>query len=421
MTQTHDVIVVGAGLAGLAAARELSIHGVDVAVFEGSDDVGGRVRTDRRDGLLLDHGFQLYNPAYPEASRVLDHKALDLRPFTPGLIALTDHGPTRLGDPRRRPRWVVDALSGRTGGLAGKLRFAAYAWQTSRASRGERESREDLSAEVALLSAGVDPVLLESVVRPFLSGVFLEDRLDTSRRFLDLVLTSFVKAAPTVPSAGMQAIPEQLRDALPDGTVRTATRVSAVRPGAVVTDQGEHTARSVIIATDPPQAGDLLPGLDVPVGRAVTTFYYVADGNPELLAGGDPILIVDGRRSRGPVVNTVVLTHAAPTYASHGRTLVSASVLGIRDTAEDELAVRNHLAQLYGVGTRGWEMVGSYPITYALPAMPVPLQIRKPVTVGDGTFVAGDHRDTASIQGAMVSGRRAADAALAHLGVTVMA
>ena len=97
----HDVIIVGAGLAGLSAARQLAIHGVDVAVVEASDEVGGRVRTDRVDGLLLDRGFQLYNPAYPEAARVLDHAALDLRAFTPGLLAVTDRGPVRLADPRR--------------------------------------------------------------------------------------------------------------------------------------------------------------------------------------------------------------------------------------------------------------------------------------------------------------------------------
>ncbi len=420
MTQHHDVVIVGAGLAGLAAARELSIHGVDVAVLERGDTVGGRVRTDRIDGLQLDHGFQLYNPAYPEAARVLDHDALQLRAFTPGVVALTDHGPTRLGDPRRRPRWAVDALSGRTGGLAGKLRFAAYAWQTSRAPRSDREDRPDMTAEVALLSAGVDRTLLESVLRPFLSGVFLEDQLATSRRFLDLVLTSFVKGTPVVPAAGMQAIPEQLSDSLPDGTVRTGMPVRSVAPGRVITDSGEFTAGAVIVATDPRTASSLLPGLPLPEGRDVTTFYYLADGDPALLTEGDPVLLVDGRRSRGPVVNTVVLTHAAPTYASNGRTLVSASVLGLRDSAEEELAVRNHLAQLYGAGTRGWDLVGIYPIPYALPAMSVPLDIRQPVDLGEGIFVAGDHRDTASIQGAMVSGRRAADAVLAELGLDVM-
>ena len=416
MTQ-HDVIVVGAGLAGLAAARQLSIHGIDVVVLEAGDDVGGRVRTDRVDGLLLDRGFQLYNPAYPEAARVLDHDALDLKAFVPGVVAMTDRGPTRLADPRQRPGWAPDALSTRSGRLSGKLRFAAYAWRTSRHSAARRAAEPDMPSDVALLSAGVDPVFLETVVRPFLAGVFLEDRLATSRRFMDLVLTSFVKGVPSVPAQGMQAIPEQLRDALPPGSVRCGVRVESVADGSVRTDAGDLRARAVIVATDPPAAARLLPGLHVPEGRAVTTWYYLADGSPTLLTGGDPVLVVDGRSDKGPVINTVALTHAAPSYASGGRTLVSASALGLHDDAETERAVRSHLAQLYGVGTRAWEHVAMYPIPYALPAMLPPLQTRHPVALGEWLFVAGDHRDTASIQGAMVSGRRAADAALMHLGV----
>ena len=415
MTQQHDVVVIGAGLAGLAAARQLAIHGVDVVVLEAGDDVGGRVRTDRVDGLLLDRGFQLYNPAYPEAARVLDHDALDLRALVPGVVAQTDRGPVRLADPRKRPRWTADAVSGRSGRLSGKLRFAWYAWQASRTSARALEEQPDMPADVALLGAGVDPMFLETVLRPFLSGVFLESQLATSKRFMDLVLTSFVKGSPSVPALGMQAIPEQLRDALPPGTVRCGTRVASVTDAVVRTDAGEVHGRAVIVATDPMAAVDLLPGLHVPAGHDVTTWYFLADGDPALLTGGESILVVDGR-GRGPLVNAVVLTAAAPTYASDGRVLVSASALGLHDGAEMETAVRNHLAQLYGVGTRNWERVATYPVRYALPAMLPPLDVRRPVALGEWLFVAGDHRDTASIQGAMVSGRRAADAVLTHLG-----
>ena len=421
MTPHHDVVVVGAGLAGLATARRLSGRGLDVVVLEAAEGVGGRVRTDRVDGLLLDHGFQLYNPAYPEAARVLDHAALDLRAFIPGVVALTDRGPARLADPRRRPVWAPDALAPRSGRLSGKLRFALYAWQAARAGGGGRARRVDMPTDVALLSAGIDPRLLDTVIRPFLTGVFLEDRLTTSRRFLDLVLTSFVRGVPSVPAQGMQAIPEQLRDGLPAGSVRCGVRVDSVAPGRVGTDGGEITAGAVVVATDPSTAAHLLPGLDVPAGRDVTTWYYLADTEPQRLTDGEAILVVDGRRGHGPVINTVVLTHAAPTYASGGRTLVSASALGLHADAAMEQRVRAQLAEMYGVGTARWELAGTYPIRYALPAMTVPLDIRRPVDLGDGLFVTGDHRDTASIQGAMVSGRRTADAVLARLGLAVAA
>ncbi len=398
---------------GCRLLAQLAIRGVDVVVLDAADAVGGRVRSDLVDGLVLDHGFQLYNPAYPEAARVLDHTALDLRPFVPGLIATTAAGPVRLGDPRRRAGWATDVLAPRSGTLAGKLRFAAYAWRTSRTSTRALAATTDLPAEVALRSAGVDDAFLESVLRPFLASVFLEDRLATSRRFLDLVLTSLVKGIPSVPAAGMQAIPDQLHGALPTGTVRLDSPVQSVSPGRVRHRDGQLTARAVIVATDPRTAGVLLPGLDIPTGRSMTTWYYVADADPARLTGGDPVLVVD---ARGPVLSTVVLTHATSTYASGGRVLVSASALGEHPDAATEQQIRRHLAALYGVGTQGWQHVATYPIGYALPAMLPPLDVRRTVELGDGLFVAGDHRDTSSIQGAMVSGRRAADAVRAHLG-----
>ena len=412
----HDVVIVGAGLAGLAAARHLAIHGVDVVVLEVSDAVGGRVRTDRIDGLLLDRGFQLYNPAYPEPARVLDHDALMLRGFVPGLIAHSPDGPVRLGDPRRLPVWAPDAASRRSGSLAGKARFARYAWQVSRTPARRLEEQPDFPAEVALRSAGVDDAFLETVLRPFLTGVFLEDRLETSRRFLDLVLTSFVRGRPAVPSLGMQAIPEQLLAALPQGAVRLGVAARTIENGRVRTDDADVVGRCVVVAADPPAASALVPGLQVPAGRSVTTWYYLADGDPAALSEGRPVLMVDGQR-RGPVINTVVMTHAAASYATGGRILVSASCLGTDTGTEQEARVRSHLVRLYGVGTGGWSSVAAYPIVYALPAMTPPLDTRRPVALSEALYVAGDHRDTASIQGAMVSGRRAAQAVLQQLGV----
>lgn len=416
MAEHHDVVIAGAGLAGLSAARQLAIHGVDVLVLESSDDVGGRVRTDRVDGLQLDRGFQLFNPAYPEAARVLDYSALDLRAMAPGVVvALDGTRRARLGDPRRKPGWAADALSGATGSLASKSRFARLALHDSRTPVDELLAGPDFSAEVALRSAGIDDALLERVLRPFLTGVFLESELATSRRFLDLVLRSFVRGTPSVPARGMQSIPEQLHAALPSGTVRLNTAVAAASARSVTTPGCDFTSDATIIATDPSTAASLVPGLSAPHGNSVTTWYHVAPH--EVLTDGVPVLVVDGMH-RGPVINSVAMTNAAPEYASAGRMLVSSSVLGLAATDEDERRVRTHLSVLYGTATNAWEPVRAYAIPYALPAMLPPFDVRKPVALGDGLFVAGDHRDTSSIQGAMVSGRRAADAALRHLGIT---
>jgi hypothetical protein len=182
----------------------------------------------------------------------------------------------------------------------------------------------------------------------------------------------------------------------------------------VRTDGDDFESKAVIVAADPVSAATLLPGLTIPAGNAVTTWYHSTRAK---ITGGDGVLVVDGER-RGPVINSVGISNAAPDYAPIGRTLVSTSTLGTDSSAEAERRVLEHLSVLHGTSTRDWELVGVYAIPYALPSMVPPLQVRQPVDVGNGLFVAGDHRDTASIQGAMVSGRRCADAVLARLGVT---
>lgn len=412
------VIIVGAGLSGLAAARHLRRSSVETIVLEASDAVGGRVRTDLIDGFRLDRGFQLYNPAYPEGRRVLDEDELDLRPFIAGArVVLRPRGRrhvARVADPRREPSWVLSSLLARLGSPVSTTRFAAYAMTRALRSPAFLRGEPDVTSAEALRRAGADQELMERLLRPFLSGVFLESDLTTSRRFLDLVLRSFVKGTPGVPALGMQRIPEQLASGI---DVRRESPVADVSSRSVVlSGGGELTADAVIVATDPSSAARLVPRLRAPAPRSVTTWYYRPDGDPARLADGEAVLTLDGAR-RGPVINTVVLTHAAPEYAPAGSALVSASALGVRDTSAHEAAVRDHLGWLYGVSTSRWDLIATYPIPYALPAMPVPLDLRRPVRMPDGVYVAGDHRDTSSIQGALVSGRRAAEAVLEDLGI----
>ena len=396
-----DVVVVGAGLAGLACARHLQRAGVAATVLEAGDAVGGRVRTDRVDGMLLDRGFQVHNTGYPEAARVLDHDALDLRRFAAGALVRVGDRLHRVGDPRRVPTWAPATVGAPIGSLKDKALIAALAASAALQSPDALLSRTETTTYAALRARGLSDTAVDRFFRPFLSGVFLEDRLDTSSRFFDLVWRSFVRGSQCVPSGGMQRIPEQLASGL---DVRLHAPVHAVKAGSVAVDGQVRTPRAVVVAAASPDAGVLLPGLDVPPQRSVVTHYHLAP-EPPVAA---PAIVLDGEAS-GPVANTVVLTNAAPSYAP-GRHLVSSSVVS-GDAAEP--VVRAHLSRLYGVDTAAWEHVAAYDVQAALPSQAPPMgRFRKTVRLERGLYVCGDHRDSGSIQGALVSGRRAADAVL---------
>jgi hypothetical protein len=396
----------------------LAIFGADVRVIEAADAVGGRVRTDKVDGFTLDRGFQLYNPAYPEAARVLDHQALDLRPLVRGVDIVRTGRRGRsvlhLADPRSPRNWHASTLTPSAGTIKGKAAFAAYALKAARLRGRQFDQRPDEPAQVALARAGIDATMIDEVIKPFLTGVFLEPHLMTSRRFMDSVLASFVKGTPSLPGAGMQAIPEQLHAALPDGVVQLSTLAVSVGADHVETNKERFEAAVVIVATDAPSADQLLPEATIAtLGNSVTTWYHAVrtDDLTEPLARGRSILTVDAQR-RGPVINTVPLSYAVPSYSPDEMVLVSSSTLEITS----ETNVRSHLAYLYGVDTTTWELLTHYTIPYALPSMRPPLHVSTPAPSGP-VILAGDHTTTASIQGAMVSGRRAADHALNRLGI----
>ena len=107
----HDVMVVGAGLAGLTCAHHLRGHDLDVVVLEAGDVVGGRVRTDVVDGFRLARGFQVLNTAYPEVGRVLDLDALGLCALDSAAVVHVDGRHVRLPNPLRRPTAVKDLVT----------------------------------------------------------------------------------------------------------------------------------------------------------------------------------------------------------------------------------------------------------------------------------------------------------------------
>jgi phytoene dehydrogenase-like protein len=409
---THDVVVVGAGLAGLAAAVRLHRRGLDVAVVEAGDAVGGRVRTDHVDGYTLDRGFQVLNTAYPELRRVVDVDALDLQSFDPAVTVLLDGKRITLGNPLHQPGTVAAAVGLPAGGVVGKAAFGLYAGLCLSLPAESLKKRPDLSALAAWRDAKIPDDLVDGVLRPFFSGVLLEQDMSTSRRFTDLMIRMFARGRSTVPAGGMQRLPEQLAGLLPPGIVRLSTPVAEVGSDRVVTSDGETLpARRVVVATDGWTAARLLrDSLRPPPTRGVTTVYHAADPWP----GQSGTLLLG--RPGSPIASSIVISAAAPSYAPAGRSLVSTSFVHPSQPEHvDGVDVRAALARLHDTSTARWELVATYDRPHALPGMPAPHPLTSPVRVrsgGETVYVAGDHRDTSSIQGALVSGRRAASAVL---------
>ncbi|KUF15347.1 NAD(P)/FAD-dependent oxidoreductase [Streptomyces silvensis] len=449
-----DVVIVGAGIAGLSAAHRLTRAGVTTIVLEAAPYVGGRMSTEKVDGFRLDRIGQLLTTSYPELRHAPGLDALVLRPFAPGLLVHSEGRHHRAAEPAgsksaggargaltaaralasaprvARPRRPVPGAPPRhpagttprpsrpgsrttpLGGALDQARLGAALARIAATPVPRLLARPELPAVQALTARGLPARTVAGFLRPLLSALLCDPDLTTSSRCADLALHAFARGRLCLPEGGADALPELLAAALPPGTVRTGVRVTSVSANRVTTaEHGELSCAGVLLATDARAAAELLPGLRVPSFHPVTVVHHEAPEPP--LA--EPALLLDADR-RGPVAHTAVVSRVDPTRAPAGRTLVSSTVLG---PPPDDLEhrVRTHLAELYGTATDSWQLLAVHHTREAVPAMPPPHDLRRPVRLLAGLYVCGDHRDTSTVQGALHSGRRAAAAALSDLGV----
>jgi phytoene dehydrogenase-like protein len=411
-TDHTDVCIVGAGLAGLACARYLNRSGIETLVLEASDGVGGRIRTDVIDGFRLDRGFQVLLTQYPEPHHQLRMDDLDLCRFEPGALVRVRGKFHHASDPLRRPSTIWDTLRAPIGTIADKARLAALILDVRRATPRELLRRPDRSTADELRARGFSTRMIDTFWRPLFSGIQLDPELEVSSRRFTLILSMLAEGDAAVPAQGMGAIPAQLAAALPHGSITLGARVASITAdGVALADGPRIRARAVIVATEGPAAAALL-GLRDPGSRPVSNLQFAADAAPI----PDRLVVLDGER-RGPASNLAVMTNVAPGYAPPGRALISVEVPGplVPDNGELLDAVHAQLRDWFGSTVDSWTHLRTLRIAHGHPDQRPGFSPKQPIRLGNGRYVCGDHRDTASIQGALYSGRRAASVVLADL------
>jgi phytoene dehydrogenase-like protein len=421
--KTRDTIIIGAGLAGICAAIHLQRAGVRVTVYEASGAVGGRVRTDTCRGFLLDRGFQVLLTGYPECRRMLDYPALRLRAFEPGATIYRHGAWHTAADPLRHPVIAMQSLTNAIGTHADKLRVLKLMARLRKGTLAELFRRPEQTSLAALEEIGFSEEIIDSFFRPFLGGIFLGRDLSTSSRMMEFVLRMMASGKTAIPALGMQSIPEQLAEQLEPGTIRLGEAVRSIDDRGVTLVDGERvSARTVIVATDGQTASRLLgeERSPDPGSRGVTCVYFAAQESP--MRGAWLALDGDGT---GPVNNLCVPSNVSTRYSPRGAHLISASVLGIPKESDAELTarVRKQLERWFGSRVRRWDHLRTYRIAHAQPEQRVGGRIGEPRAkrVSRSIVVCGDHTESASIHGAMMSGRRATSLALRALGATEFA
>jgi phytoene dehydrogenase-like protein len=382
MSNSSDVLIIGAGLAGLSAAISLQESGKNVRIIESSDRPGGRVTSDIIDGFICDRGFQLINSKYPAIQALDVIKEIDFIAAPRVIEVALGNDRRALGDPRVAPWTALDKTTGTIPEKLSLLRFLA-------SSPKENESIEDV-----LKPSGS---VYFRAIRPFLQGVFLTDPKNVDARYGLSIVKSFITGSPGVPRRGVAELSKAL--ALRVNSITYGVRADSLEGKIVQTSAGEFRASTIVVATDATTATQLLGLPEVPRMAGCITWYHAVTTNPS----GNGRLIVDGQ-NRGPIINSIVMSDISSSYAPLGQHLVSTTT----DLGATESDVRRHLAIVWGMSTHDWQLIAKYEIPAALPIQSLGRALTQAVKVSESVYVVGDHRAVPSQQGALFSGRLAA-------------
>ena len=412
MSISHDVVIAGAGVAGLIAARHLEDAGRKVIVFDGADAAGGRMRTDRLNGFQLDRGFQVLLTDYAELKRYLDMSALRLHRFKPGARIYYPGGTFDAVDPLRERRQMFRAVFSPIGNPIDKLKLWLLINELKKLKSSDLFLDTSISTIEYLRSKGFSDTITDRFFRPFFGGIFLENELQTSSRMFRFVLKMFGSGWAAIPEDGIEAVPLQLKSALRHTVFEFNTSVQRITGARelVLSDGRKVTYRKLIIAAYPEK---ILPALadENTRYRETTNLYFTAPKSPLQ----SPLIALNAYPD-ALINNFCVLSDVAPSYASAGEALISASLQRRHDLPDEDLSamVLSELGRISGIKTTDWKFLRRYTIRQALPVVDDIQYDMQPGSckVLDNIYLAGDYLLNPSLDAAMRSGRRAAEAVL---------
>lgn len=412
------VVVIGAGLAGLNCAKFLVEAGLEVVVLEAADQVGGRVRTDVIDGFRLDRGFQVFQSAYPEAKRTLNYDELDLVELEPGALVRKSGAWHRMSDPMRRPTHAFATLWNGIGTLADRWKLLRLQKKLSSQSVEQvfQETNEKSAHEFLAKDCGFSDDFINSFVQPWVSGMFLESDLATSHTHFRFVFKMLSAAPISYPRHGMQAIPNQLASHLRADQIRLNCRVNQIDGNSIQTEAGDIIdASAVVVATDVATTAKLVTGINDAAMNATTCCYFAApkdDSRGSIRR--ERSLLLNGEGT-GLINHVFISSNTVAELSPDDRQLICASMVGDKATKASESEFQKELSDWFGEDTSQWQHLKSYEIRNALPRQ-FPGFFGKPKPVASpGVFLAGDFMESGSINGALRSGRLAAEAVTTHL------
>ncbi len=405
---SKSILIIGAGIAGLTAGKILKNNSFKVTLIEADSQPGGRVQTDYLDGFQLDRGFQILLKDYPEAKRLLNYEALNLKKFKPGALILSEKGIQEIGDPLREPGTLFKTLFSPVGSLKDKLLLLKLNLKLKSQDLEAVFDGKETSTLQYLKSYGFSDQMIQTFFSPFLGGIFLDNDLKTSSRMFEFVFKLFGNGDTVVPEKGMGEISRQLADNFTQDEIRLNEKVIEINKNSVKTASKSHfSAEIILFATSADELISPYKKENIAC-QSVTTIYFSAPKPPF-----NRSLIALNTIKNNIVNNIAVISNISEKYAPKNQVLIAVSLKGMHQHETDEQLSEKIKSELlfWFKEVSSWKHIKTYHIKYALPNqqhVTNSIETDK-IKLNEHTYICGDHLLNGSINAAMKSGRLAAE------------
>lgn len=402
--QDYKIHIIGGGISGLIAAIVLEQNGYSPVIIEATDSVGGRVKTDLIDGYQLDRGFQVLLTAYPAAQKYLDFESLELQKLLPGASIFKNGKQNIIGDPLRDLSLLFSTIFSRIGNFSDKLKILKLSNRLKKKMVSEIFSDKEQSTLSYLMDLGFSIKMIDDFFTPFFSGIFLENKLDTSSRMFEFVYKMFSEGDAVIPKGGIEAIPKQLSQNLNKTTFKFQSRVESIKDGEItMADNSKLESHFTIVTTE---ASNLISNLknESSEWKSCDTLYFETESR----AIREPLIGLIAKN--GTLTNNIFYHSSLNSAVKPNKELLSVTVIDNQNLSNEILIerVKSELKEQCNIDS--CKFIKHYIIPMALPKLnDIQYEILPSETCLAGTiFLAGDIQLNGSLNAAMISGERAA-------------
>ena len=400
----YKINIIGAGVSGLIAAQVLENFGYHPTIIEASGKAGGRVKSDIINGYILDHGFQVLLSSYPAAIKYLDFDKLDLQELLPGATIFKDRNQQNIGDPLRNFSLLFPTLFSSIGNFSDKTKILKLNALLKKKKISSIFKKEEKTTLQYLKDFGFSDNIISDFFKPFFSGIFLEEKLETSSRMFEFVYKMFGEGLAVIPKNGIQAISNQLKENLKQTVFNFNSPTKEVLDHKIILqDDSEIKTHITIIATE---ASSLIPNLknQNTDWKSCETLYFETKNR----VIKKPLIGLISYENA--LINNIFYPTSISTSTKGNKELLSVTIVKNHKLKESDLIekVKQELLEFCNISEAYF--LKRYKIKKALPNINnLQYEISSTETKLKSTiFLAGDQLLNGSLNAAMISGERAA-------------